>query len=69
MWILYEIEDGKFRLTGPSKALIDKSKRKPVELYIRAQGRFSHLTQEDIAELQKVVDEEWEWLKRWFEAK
>lgn len=69
MWILYEIEDGEFRLTGPSRALIDKSKRKPVELYIRAQGRFSHLTQEDITELQRIVDEEWEWLKQWFTVK
>ena len=60
MWILYEIEDGEFRLTGPSRALLDKSKRKPVVEYVKMQGRFATLTDEQIEEMQKAVDEQWE---------
>lgn len=64
MWALYEIENGKFKLSGPSKSLLDKTKRKPVELYLKAQGRFKHLTDKDIAEIQGWVDETWEKYKR-----
>jgi pyruvate ferredoxin oxidoreductase beta subunit len=41
MWILYEIEHGRMRLTGPSKALVRTDvKRKPLSTYLEAQGRF-----------------------------
>lgn len=62
-WILYEIENGVFRLTGPSKRLFDKKRRKPVEEYLKLQGRFRHLTRERIEEIQRLVDEEWERIK------
>jgi len=64
MWALYEIENGEFKLNPPSARLLDKSKRKPVELYLRAQGRFRNLTDRDIAEIQQWVDETWEKYKR-----
>jgi pyruvate ferredoxin oxidoreductase beta subunit len=64
MWALYEIERGKFRLNSPSAALIEKSNRKPVELYLKAQGRFNNLTNEDIAEIQRWIDETWENYKK-----
>lgn len=64
MWALYEIENGEFKLSPPSARLLDKSKRKPVELYLRAQGRFRNLTDRDIAEIQQWVDETWEKYKR-----
>jgi pyruvate ferredoxin oxidoreductase beta subunit len=60
LWPLYEIENGEFRLTGPSKILIDKNRRKPVESYIKMQGRFSHMTDEDIKILQEWIDKQWE---------
>mgnify|MGYP000448042883 CR=1 FL=1 len=60
MWILYEVEHGVFRLTGPSRALLDKEKRRPVAEYLRMQGRFAHLTNDQIEEIQREVDEEWE---------
>ncbi|MEM1544858.1 MAG: 3-methyl-2-oxobutanoate dehydrogenase subunit beta, partial [Candidatus Methanomethylicia archaeon] len=59
-WILYEVENGTFKLNPPSNILIDKSKRKPIRNYIKIQGRFSHLNDEDIDELQKYVDRQWE---------
>ena len=64
IWALYEIENGEFKLSPPSARLLDKSKRKPVELYLRAQGRFRNLTDRDIAEIQQWVDETWEKYKR-----
>ncbi len=51
---LYEIVDGKKRLTKRVK------ERKPINDYIRAQGRFRHLSDDDIAYIQEEVDEEYE---------
>ncbi len=59
MWILYEWEYGTFRLTGPSRNLLDKKKRKPVVEYLRLQGRFRHLSDEEIDRIQEMVDEKW----------
>ena len=55
MWALYEIIDGReFRLTYKPKKL------KPVKEYLRIQGRFRHLTDGEIEEIQRMVDENWE---------
>jgi pyruvate ferredoxin oxidoreductase beta subunit len=51
MWMLYEIENGKKRLT------FKPEKRLPVSEYIKTQGRFRHLTEVEVAEIQKFVDE------------
>jgi pyruvate ferredoxin oxidoreductase beta subunit len=51
-WALYEIEDGKFRLT------FKPPKRRPVADYLKLQGRFRHLTEGEIAEIQRMVDEQ-----------
>jgi len=63
VWVLYEVENGVFRLTGPSRKLIDKSKRKPVREYLKLQGRFKHLTNEQIDVIQQMVDDKWERIK------
>lgn len=54
MWVLYEIEDGQMRLTMKPK------KRIPVDRYLKGQGRFSDLTDEDIAKYQREVDRKWD---------
>jgi len=64
MWALFEIEHGKFKLSSPSATLVDKTKRKPVEEYLRVQGRFDNLTNKDISEIQKWIDERWENYKK-----
>jgi len=64
MWALFEVEYGKFRLSSPSARLVDKSKRKPIEQYLRAQGRFRLMTKEDVEVLQGWVDGLWEKYKR-----
>lgn len=51
-WMLYEIENGEFRLT------FKPPKRRPVAEYLKLQGRFKHLTDEEIAEIQRMVDEQ-----------
>lgn len=52
MWNLYEIDHGEFKLT------FKPPKRRPVADYLKMQGRFRHLTDEEIAEIQRMVDEE-----------
>jgi len=54
MWRLFEIEDGQYRLT------LKVAKRKPIDEYLKPQGRFRHLTPQDIEEIQKEVDKLWE---------
>jgi len=64
IWALFEVEHGRFKLSSPSAALIDKSKRKPLEDYVKAQGRFNQLTSEDADEIKRWIDETWENYKR-----
>ncbi len=59
MWALYEIENGVFRLSSPSKRVMDPSKRKPIQEYIKLQGRFKGITDEQIRELKNYVDRQW----------
>ena len=50
IFTLYEIEDGKLKIT------VRPAKFKPVSDYLKVQGRFSHLTAEEIEAIQKDVD-------------
>jgi pyruvate ferredoxin oxidoreductase alpha subunit len=52
--VLYEYENGTLTVNKTPKA------KKPVEEYLEKQGRFSHLTKDDIAEIQKEVDKNYE---------
>ena len=65
LFVLYEIENGKFKLNAPSDRLVDKSKRKPVKEYFAGQGRFRNLTEDDVVRIENWVDEDWnEYRKR-----
>jgi len=59
IWALFEIENGKFSLTGPSVNLVDPGRRKPVEDYLGVQERFGGMTPEDVAVMKKSVDASW----------
>jgi pyruvate/2-oxoacid:ferredoxin oxidoreductase beta subunit len=50
-WFLYEVVKGDLRLTYRPRELL------PVAEYVRAQGRFAHLSEADIETIQKRVDE------------
>jgi len=54
---LYEVENGRYKLN------IDKPKLKPVEEYLKPQGRFRHLLDEEITKIQEHVDAEYAKLK------
>jgi pyruvate/2-oxoacid:ferredoxin oxidoreductase beta subunit len=55
---LYEVEDGK-------RYTINREPRHlPVQEYLLKQGRFRHLKEEQIRQIQMDADEEWERLKQ-----
>jgi pyruvate/2-oxoacid:ferredoxin oxidoreductase beta subunit len=53
LWNLYEIYKGKLRFTVKMKERI------PVGEYVKLQGRFGHLKDEQIELLQKYADEKY----------
>ncbi len=57
--VLYEIEDGTFRLTGRSRSLAKAGLQAPVAEYVSRQGRFKTLSPEAIEGVQGWVDERW----------
>lgn len=59
MWVLYEIEDGRFRIN------VKPSKLKPIKEYLELQGRFSHLSEAEIASIQEEVNRKWAQLLAW----
>jgi pyruvate ferredoxin oxidoreductase beta subunit len=60
MWVLLEIENGVLRLTGRSRSMARSGKKKPVSQYLKLQGRFKHITPEQIDYLQAWVDKRWQ---------
>lgn len=48
-WLLYEYENGKYTINNKLKEL------KPIEEYIKQQGRFKHLNEQEVEEMQKSV--------------
>jgi len=63
-WILYEWEGGKYTLTGLSKGLLEKEKRKPIKEYLSTQGRFRQVGEDAANALQDDVDSIWEKMKK-----
>ena len=63
-WPIYEVIDGAYKLSYNPK------QPKPVEEFLRAQGRYSHLFRKDVdasclvASAQEDIDRDWERLKR-----
>ncbi|MBN2074569.1 MAG: pyruvate synthase subunit beta [Dehalococcoidales bacterium] len=55
---LYEVENGKYTLS------MKVANRKPVQDYLKPQGRFRHLSEDDIKLIQERTDEEYEKLMK-----
>jgi pyruvate/2-oxoacid:ferredoxin oxidoreductase beta subunit len=55
---LYEVENGR------TYTLQEESHVVPVKEYLKLQGRFNHLTEKDVEEIQRRVDDTWERLLR-----
>jgi pyruvate ferredoxin oxidoreductase beta subunit len=57
MFPLYEVENGNYKIN------YNPEKLKPVAEYLKAQGRFRHLSDAEIAKIQNKVDQDWAKLK------
>ncbi len=57
--VLYEVENGVFRLTSASESIARIDNLKPMREYLVEQGRFRSITKEQINELQHWVDARW----------
>ncbi|RLF52189.1 MAG: pyruvate synthase subunit beta [Thermoplasmata archaeon] len=72
VWPLYEYENEEMTFNGISRAIFEgKYKRKPVEDWLKLQGRFSHLfkpkrDEERIKRFEKFVDDMWERFRKEF---
>lgn len=58
LWYLAEYENGEFRLNRNPKEF------SPVEAYLKKQGRFKHLNEEDISEIISQRDKKWKKIRR-----
>jgi len=59
MFPLYEVENGEIY-----KMSIKPREKKPIDDYLRIQGRFRHLTDDEVKFMQEQVDKKWEKLLR-----
>ena len=63
-WVLFEIENSRFSLTGPSVNILEQGKRKSITEYLKVQERYKRMTDESIRMLQEGIDES---LKKYIE--
>jgi pyruvate ferredoxin oxidoreductase beta subunit len=72
-WALYECENDVMTFNGKSKLILEKKiKRKPVEEWIKLQGRFRHLfkPKKDIGRIKTIedhIDQMWERYRRCYQ--
>ncbi|MDR0198724.1 MAG: pyruvate ferredoxin oxidoreductase [Methanomassiliicoccaceae archaeon] len=69
VWPLYEVENGKFRLTAESAKIADgKLAKRPLTDWLNAQGRFKHLMKDKwmqlVEDAQSDIDAKWERLQK-----
>jgi pyruvate ferredoxin oxidoreductase beta subunit len=57
--VLYEVEGGRFSLTGRSAAIAKSGKRVPVAEFVATQGRFRGMPEGSVEEVQAWVDARW----------
>ncbi len=62
---LWESVNGKYQLSAPSNTIaLNPDRKKPVEEYLRIQGRFKHLFtpkfKKVLTEIQRITDERWQ---------
>jgi len=57
MFSLYEVDKGRYKIT------VETPKLRPIEEYLKPQGRFRHLTPDLTAEIQERVKKEYEKLQ------
>ena len=60
LWYLAEFENGEFKLNKRPKEFTS------IESYIKRQGRFKHMTDEDIENVVKARDQKWNFINKYF---
>lgn len=60
LWYLAEFENGEFKLNKRPKEFTS------IDSYIKRQGRFKHMTDEDIENVVKVRDQKWNFINKYF---
>ena len=60
LWYLAEFENGEFKLNKRPKEFTS------IESYIKRQGRFKHMTDEDIENVVKARDQKWNYINKYF---
>lgn len=68
-WVLYEAINGEVKLTSYSKMLLKGKEKKPIEDYLKLQGRFHNLTEEDIKKIKSAIDEKWKYYRKIYKEK
>ena len=58
--ILFEVDEGVYKLTGKSLSMARSGRKRPVDEYLKIQGRFRRMAPEDVTNFQRQVDEQWE---------
>ena len=60
LWYLAEFENGEFKLNKRPKEFTS------IDSYIKRQGRFKHMTDEDIENVVKARDQKWNYINKYF---
>ena len=60
LWYLAEFENGEFKLNKRPKEFTR------IDSYIKRQGRFKHMTDEDIENVVKARDQKWNFINKYF---
>ena len=58
-WPLYEVIEGKFMISNPSKKYLNSSKRKPISEYLKVQKRFNSIDEKTIKAYEKYIENVW----------
>ncbi|UCC21328.1 MAG: pyruvate synthase subunit beta [Promethearchaeota archaeon] len=62
-WPLYEVINGKFEISKPSKKYLDQSKRKPIKAYLEAQKRFRSIDEKIVHFYEEYISKMWNEIK------
>jgi len=62
-WPLYEVINGKYVLSKDSKRFLDPIKRKPIEEYLKTQKRFRTISDSQIEDYKRYINDLWELIK------
>ncbi|MFX0022373.1 MAG: thiamine pyrophosphate-dependent enzyme [Candidatus Hermodarchaeota archaeon] len=62
-WPLYEVVDGKFKLSKPSNRYLDDSKRKPINEYLKMQKRFKSINDATVKIYEEYISKMWDDIK------